>query len=214
MNGARLQALIYSKGYAKTADKIGLPHTIYRPTSAVNPTPISNANVIGTLNAHFRVDDGLTQFNNYGKAVWRGWFDGTKTQVGDYLVGADGTYFIAAQQPLLPPLCVQCNSTINITRPGDPAPYGALGYNGGASDIALMTGWPASILAGPKGEKNEVGLPGDVKQSWWSILMPAWDGVLLTASDVMTDQNGRRFIGASIELTDMGYRITAQMANT
>jgi hypothetical protein len=211
MDGGRLQNLIYGRGYAQAATKMGLSYSLYRPASA--GIVVGGANLVGSVAAHFRIDDGLTQPAGFGQALWRGWFDGRLTLPGDYLVGPGGCFFVAAQQALLPPLCVKCNHTLTVTRPGDPVPYGALGYDGGAADLTLLAGWPASVLIGPKGEKNEVGLPGDVKQSWWAVLMPAYAGVRLAPSDLLTDESGQTYVVASVEITDLGLRLRAQMVN-
>ena len=145
MDGATLQGKIY-KGYAMAAGKIGVAHTQYRPLSPTAPL----ANQIGSVLAHFRVDNKFAKPNLYGKALWLAYLDGRVTQVGDYLIGPSGTFFIAAQQALLPILVVNCNHTITLSRVAAPTGVGGLGYNADipASETAYMTGWPASILKG------------------------------------------------------------------
>jgi len=211
MDGATLQAKIYAS-YAQTAKRIGLAYSIYRPTDPLNPL----ANLIGTIPAHFRVDDKFARPNVYGKALWLAYFDGSQTAVGDYLVATGGkTLFVAAMQPLLPILTVECNRVVTISRIDAPTGAGALSYNADSgNETPYMTGWPSSILQGPKGEKNEVGLPGDVRQAWWVMLVPAWAGLTVEASDIVTDDLGRRYITSSCELTDLGWRVTLQQAVT
>jgi len=41
-----------------------------------------------------------------------------------------------------------------------------------ADETALITGWPASIVQGTKGEKGEVNIPGDIRLSWFNIILP------------------------------------------
>jgi len=215
MDGATLQARV-NAGYGKAAQRIGLPHDLYRPVSPTSPTPLDPVNKLTTLPAHFRVDDKFARPNVYGKPLWLAYVDGSQLQVGDYLSGAAGIKFIAAMQPLLPILCVECNRTLTITRPVPTTQVGAIdSYNGQSSaDTTLMAGWPCSILAGTKGDRNEVGLPGDVRTPYWAILLPAWPGLVLNNADAATDDLGRRYIISTAELTDLGWRMTAQQAVT
>lgn len=215
MDAATLQARIYS-GYAKAAKRIGYTTAHYRPSSASNP--IAAGNKLTDLFASFNAEDmGYRKANKYGHPTWFGLFDGSLTQVGDYLTNAqDGTFFIAAQQTALPILLVSCNRTIDVMRPQQQAGVGALGYGGNtaATESPLMTGWPAAVLQGPKGEKNEVGLPGDVKTPWWSILLPSFPGVVLRSGDIVADDLQRRYVIGSAELTDLGWRLSTMQAQT
>jgi hypothetical protein len=151
--------------------------------------------------------------NKYGKATWYALVDGTNLNVGDYFVGPQGTFFIAALQPLLPILVVECNRTVSVFRPEEQAgvglgPYGA---NTAANQTLLVSGRPCSILQGTKGEKSESNLPGDTRSPWWTILMP-YAGVDLTMDDILIDDLSRRYVLSSVELSDLGYRITAMTA--
>ena len=214
MNGATIQARIY-KGYAIAALKIGVLHDQYRPTSALNP--ISLGNRLTSLPVSFNSEDfSYMKPNKYGKPTWFAVVDGAQTKVGDYLKGPTGTFFIAAQQPLLPILAVECNRTVSVYRPQQQTGIGAQGYGGDtdANETLLMQAWPASVLQGPKGEKSEAHLPGDTKNAWAAVLMPAFTGVVLRSDDILIDDLARRFVLSSVELTDLGYRMTAMQAQT
>jgi hypothetical protein len=154
--------------------------------------------------------------NLYGKPLWYALTDGTQTRVGDYLIGNGQTFFIAAQQTILPILAVQCTNTLNILRPQQQEGLGQVGYGGDldSNEIMLMQQWPASVLQGTKGEKDGAILPGDVRLPWWAILVPAYPGVVIRTADIITDDLDRRFIISSAELTDMGWRMTAMQAQT
>ena len=119
-------------------------------------------------------------------------------------------------QLTLPILMVECNRTLTVLRPEQQTGVGAVGYGGNTSagETTLMQGWPASVLQGTKGEKTEAALPGDNRTPWWSILMPAFAGVILRTADIMTDELNRRYIISSAELTDAGWRLTAMQAQT
>jgi hypothetical protein len=213
MDGNRIQALVY-KGYAISAGKIGLPYAQYRPVSA----DLTNWSPIATLLASFNAEDmKYSKPNKYAKPTWYVLIDGSQTQVGDYLIGPGGTFFIAAQQAILPILAVGCNRVLSFARPQAQAQVGAVtNYEGNTTALQtpLAAGWPASVLQGTKGEKNEVNLPGDVRNPWWAILLPAIPGVTLRTTDLIEDDLGRRYILSSVELTDLGYRCTAQQAQT
>lgn len=214
MDAATLQARIYA-GYGKAALRIGPAYSHYRPSSANNP--IASGNLLGTLNASLNAQDmAYGKPNVYGKPLWYCLVDGTKTRVGDYLVGPDRTVFIAAMQQALPILAVECNRTLTIYRPAQQTAVGAVGYGGntGAGETALMTGWPASVLQGTKGENGGVGLPGDVRLPWWAILMPAFPGVSIRAFDVISDDLNNRYVISSAEQTDLGWRFTCLQAQT
>ena len=210
MDGYKIQQKLY-KGYAKAAKRTGTVYQHYRPSSASDP--LSPHNQMADLYASLNADDPtFSRPNVFGKATWYGIMDGAQCQVFDYVTGIEGTLYIAAMQQLLPIYMVDCNRVITILRPSMDAGPGALGYGGdtAAGEVALMTAWPASMLQGSKGEKNDVGLPGDTKNPWFNVLVPYWEGVTLRTSDIITDDIGGRYRVSSAELTDLGWRLTAQ----
>lgn len=214
MDGTRMQALAY-KGYRISAAKIGLPHAHYRPSGPLNP--LAAGNLLGNLPASFSADNyQYKRPNGYAHPTWTALVDGALTQVGDYLKGPSGTFFIVAQQALLPILTVECNHTVSILRPHAADGIGVLPPGGDevANELPVMTAWPASLLQGTKGERGDVNLPGDVKTAWSAILLPAVAGVLIHADDVLMDDMGRRHVISSTELTDLGWRLTAAYAGT
>lgn len=214
MNGTKLNAKVWA-GYAKAAKFVGTPYAHYRPSGPNSPLAAGNrlADLPVSLNAE---DPRYARPNVYGKATWYAVADGAQLQVGDYIVGIEGTLFVAALQQLLPIFMVDCNRTVSVLRPAQQPGVGAQGYGGdtAASEIPLMTGWPASVIQGTKGERNDVGLPGDVKTPWWAILLPHAAGVTLRTSDIVTDELSRRYVISSAELTDLGWRLTAMQAQT
>lgn len=199
-------------GFGKAAAKLGFPARVYRAATAHNP--VVEANHITTLPASFNAEDmGYRKPNKYGHPTWFALLDGNHTQVGDILVSEeDGTFFIAAQQTDLPILVVSCNTTADVLRVPVNANVGLQPYGGvtAAAEQALMTAWPASILLGGKGEHNDANLPADTRAGQYSILLPAVAGTQLRASDIVRDHMGRRFALMSVELTDLGWRLTAR----
>lgn len=210
MDGAKLQDKIYI-GYGKAAKRIGFDYQQFRATSASNPL---TSTALQTLPASFTTNFNYSAPNKYGQATWLGLFDARTFQPGDFLVGRQGTFFIAAMQDTLPIYCVQTNRVVSVLRVGMTPGVGLGGWAADtpASEAPIMQGWPASILQGTKGEANDTKLPGDVRTPWWAILMPAWPGVMLRTSDIIRDELGRKYVISSAELTDMGWRCTAMQA--
>ncbi len=95
----------------------------------------------------------FSQPAGYSHATWFGLFDNAYTHPGDYLKGPGGTFFIAAQQSLLPILCVLTSRTLTISRPAAPTAAGVNTYGGItlSSATPLLTGWPASVLSAGSG---------------------------------------------------------------
>jgi hypothetical protein len=210
---ATIQAAIYN-GYQQAANVLGAPFDLFRPDGA--NTPIQQANRVGTFNVSF--DASVYTFgkpNLYAKPVWYALIDGGQLVVGDYLQGDSGTFFVATLQPLLPIACVSCNATLNVLRPYSAPGVGALPYGGDirSEEVPVMTAFPGSLLAGTKGEKGDVVLPGDVRMPWYAALLPDI-GVEIKTADVMTDDLGRRFKVSSCERTDLGWRLTVMLAQT
>jgi hypothetical protein len=200
MDGASLQLLLY-RGYARAAERTGLPYQLFRPTGALNPMA---GPPLATLPVAFSPeDDGFEHPQSYGKATWQALLDGSQVQVGDLLVGPK-TYFIAARQALLPILAIEAPQIVDVRRPFRETGVGYQASYGGttpAQETIIMGQWPASILQGARGETTGVNLPDDLRAPSWALLLPAWPGVELLTSDVVQDGLGRRFAVASAELT-------------
>lgn len=213
MDGPTIQARVF-RGYAIAAAKIGFATDQYRPASASNPM----ATKLGTLQASFNAEDmKYGKPNKYGKPTWFCIADGTQLQVGDYLVQGTSTYFVAAMQPLLPILAVECNRTVTVYRPQQQAGVGAVGYGGNtaANQTAIATNWPVSLLQAAKAANNPMNLPGDGKQATWALLMPAIPGgVVIKNDDIIADDLGNRYLVYSAELTDLGWRMQVTESET
>ncbi|MGZ5029003.1 MAG: hypothetical protein ACXWAT_00880 [Methylobacter sp.] len=210
MDAATINAKIYA-GRGKAALRLGFDNQVYRPAIASNPLTA----LVTTIKAAFNSgDNDYKKPNLPGKAIWFGDFDGNQTRAGDYLVGASSTYFIAGQQPLLPIICISCNRSITITRQTAQASVGAVGYGGRvpANETIILgatTPWPCSILFGGKQKTNKTGLPADVDQAGWRVMLPPSVPVTLLAGDIISDDLGKRYAIDGAELTDSGWRINA-----
>ncbi len=207
----------YAQAYRQAAAKSGVPCALYRPTGPGNP--IDPGNLITTLPVLIGTDATFSKPPMPGKPQRLAYLDATVAQPGDYLVGTDGTYFLAAILLPAPPLAIECNDVITVTRYALPTAVGALDYNGvgNAADTVLLASWPASILQGRVGTKNDLDLPSDVTNPNFQLMMAA-PPVALRTSDVVTDQAGMRWLVVMVETnltpTARYLRMTLQQAMT
>lgn len=195
-----------NRGYGIAASRLGVPYTQYRPTGASDPL----ANSLGSLFVGFDKDPRFSHKspNAYGAATYYGLFDATNVQIGDYLVGPFGTFYVATFEPDKPPMLVICNRTLTITRP---APSG--NYDGDTlPETTLMASWPASILIRNHGDRAGERLPDDTRTGWYQVLLPAVAGVEIAEADRLTDDSGHLYTVSSTELTLLGWRLTAETA--
>ena len=193
------------------ARAVGQVYDAFRPAGAAHP--LAPENRFLRLPAAFNArDPKFGRASTYGRASWFGVFDSAYTRPGDYLVGPGGVFFIAAQEHLLPPLCVLTNARLRATRPFAAETAGLHEYGGAAfagTTTTLLLDWPASVLA--SGAGGRAVLPTDGRSGSWAVLLPpcAPD---LRFSDVLLDEQGRRFVAGSVERTGLGFRIAATLA--
>ena len=201
-----------ARGLGSAARHIGHQYDAYRPAGAHRPLAPENRYL--RLPASFS-DENLSYRRPvaYGRAIWAGVFDSAYTKPGDFLLGPGGTFFIAAQQSLLPALCVLTNHTIMIARPAAPTAPGVNAYGGlvTATAVPVLTGWPASILFAGSGSPGD--LPGDANTPTWTVLLPSTPAALRSA-DLITDDAGNSYVIGSAEATALGWRILAKQATT
>lgn len=214
MHPAALQDRIY-RGLNSAARAIGVDTDAYRPSGPIDP--LAPTNRFLRLRAAFTARDSkFAHPVGYGEAIWYGMFDAVYTRPGDYLVQEAGVWFIAAQQRLLPVLCVEANRTISITRPPAPPGIGVNAYSGttAAGDTPLLTNWPASVLGAAGRGHPEADLPSDTSIPYWTVLLPAFPSVVLRPADLINDDIGRNGVIVAAELTQLGWRITVKQATT
>jgi hypothetical protein len=222
MSEARLQDKI-QRGLGRAARVIGAWCDAYRP--ADNSDPLQPKNRFLRLKASFSPQD--TRYSKpagYGEPAWSGIFDAAYTRAGDYIVRAaskqgandGGVWFIAAQQPLLPVLCVRATRIVSAARPAAPGAAGVSGYGGVtvATATPLFTAWPASMRAAGGSGLDQVDLPADAPPGAWSVLLPTIPGVLLRTGDLITDDLARTAVVSSAELTDLGWRLLVKQVST
>lgn len=219
MDVLKIQERIYY-GYSKCAEKLGSPFTIYRTESPIDP--ITLANEAGIINASASVNWEYDKPNTYGNAVWRLLVDGRlgvdpHVQVGDFIVEFPGysevpkTYFIASKQLILPIQGVYCDELVSIVRPSQTDAIGDIGYVGYLKPTSevIASNFPISVLS-QSTAVDDVKLPTVVKQPVWKVLIPNLSELILRVGDIITDSLNQDFVILSNELTELGWRVSAQ----
>jgi hypothetical protein len=207
--------LIASKtayGYGKAAAALGRSTVLYRP---LGPTdPITAGNVFGTRLAALDTVPQFTFVNpqKFGNPIFYAAMDGTGLLPGDYLVQGGLVYFVAVLNDFAAPEVVNCNRRISLLRTRVPVKAGVGGYGGStaATDALLMASWPASVLEKGRGDRNDMLLPGDKKIGQWIVLLPISITSIPRTSDIITDDEGQRFVVNSAEQSFMGWRLLVQ----
>jgi hypothetical protein len=214
METYRLQDAV-SRGLGRAALRLGESYDAFRPTDPF--APITPRSFFLRLDAAFHGEDQTWHRSaRYGVPVWFGVYDSAYTQPGDYLVGPLGIFFIAAQPPLLPPVCVQTNRILSVARPDGALNAGLNAYGGvtAGSETVLLRDWPASMLAAGTGQGADE-LPGDTAAGRWIVLLPALRGdrgVVLRPRDILTDETGAIATITQAECTALGWRLSVTQA--
>lgn len=202
-------------GYAKAALKLGQNYQLYRSASGLDPLNI--ANLIGTLKMVPTQDWTWMKANRPGNAIWYCCIDGQDSSNPlsahemDYLV-ADQIFYVLSKQYQLPIQLVECNSTVNVTRPNQSVSPGLQGYGGRlpSTDTVLMTSVPCSILLQGRGSMAPSKLPTDTQQPLWIIMIPKLDAIDIRTGDILTDTTKQQYVCSATEETEFGWRLTAR----
>lgn len=200
----RIQAFIDRK-----LKEFGKPFAVHRSTNPADPLAAS----LGTTLAYpYRNPKG------HGDADWFLMIGTDLALVGDYLAAGDEIYIYALAPFEMPAQAIRCNRKVALLAPPPPvAAVGAQPYGGvciaeaqpvlGAIDAAgaLVTGWPCSILIGGRTEKGGT-LPMSTKDAGWQIMLPRAVPAQLSASGILLDDLGRRYVIEAAELSELGWR--------
>lgn len=219
MDGAGIAAKA-AYGYAKSAQKAGLPHQLYRPIAPITPPPLDPACLLRTvqfISSASPIANAFSKPSGYGKPIRYALLDsrapvgspaGAAMQAGDYISGTTGTFFIASLTPDEDPMVVECNDTVAAVRPAGNAAAGKQPYGGrrSSTDVPLFTNWPASVIRAGRTIAGHADLPGDVPDGGFELLMPVVAGVVLRTSDRVADGQGRSFVVSAAEYSELGVR--------
>ena len=198
MNIDRLQDRI-SYGMGAAARKLGSPCTVYRPLGPVGP-----------LRPHNKLIEVSVAFHPIGRDAggvraafaWEATFDSHYTAEGDYLVGDQGTFFVAMQWPALPVKCILTNQVVTIVRPSFAAQggYSGLCATGGA---VVISQWPGHLDLATSASSSA---KGPIVSTSGCLLLPKLP-TSIEVADVITDEAGTSYIVQSAEQTATGWRV-------
>lgn len=223
-----------SAAWGELGATLGSDFDWFQPTGAFQPT--SDAVLQGTFSCYFDRDPEFKakKSREYGKPEYYVAYDRDGPEVGAYLKSSDTgeTYFLIDQSDLTPSKVVRCNRVVSFYRPGanatttnvlivDPTPQAGAGpLTGVARNEAerpnqeqgdlIASGWPVSILQGPKGERSPLLIPEDPRRPWFVMLAPFIPGLVLRSGDRLQDDLGNKYMISSPE-ADLGYRFTIEM---
>lgn len=202
MDAATLQSRIYS-GYGKAAARIGLPMDVYRSASMLNPLGAGNRIVSGQL-ANVTTGWDYGKFNVPKQPLWTLVADASSLNIGDWLVGAEGKFYLADKQSLLPLPVVECNRSVTITRPSY-STTGALEQ----AETTVASAFPVFMQSKRDKGHTPAGFP-DATES--TAATPTWLAYInahgvsdIRKNDVVTDENGVRYVIDVPDLTSFGY---------
>ena len=220
MDAERLQDVVH-RGLGRAGRAVGQWCEAYRASGP--EAPLATRNRFLRLQAGFTPPDG--RFGRpvmHGQLFWHGIFDAAYTRPGDYLLrretrrgAADGgVWFIAAQQKLVPVLCVRATRVVDFSRPAAPQYPGAASYSGSlpGEELVLLRGWPVGVSQAGSDGTGQADLPDDTGGASWTVLLPSLGGVVLRAGDRMGDDLERKGVVASAELSDLGWRLRVRQA--
>ncbi len=200
VDGVRLaDRLAYGAGCA--ARRAGFLHDAYRPASLQCPIDLANR-FLRLAVAYVLPGGGVGAPAAFGVPYRQAWADWSYLRVGDYLVGPEGTVFVAAIEPPKPMLVVMTNAVVSLSRPVAPILRGTNPYGGvlPATNTALLADFPASLLAGGISDRTRAGLPDDRKLPGFVCLVPAMTGLRPIVADILTDATGARFLVDAVEM--------------
>ena len=208
-----------SRGNGSAARAIGDWCDVYRPRGTADP--LNGRNHVLRLRAAFLPQDGRIKAPvSYGHVTWQGLFDTAYTLPGDYIVrrvsrpGTDdaAVWFVAAQQTLLPPLCVRTSALVTVVRTQASTITGAAGYGGGGAltSVSVLTGWPASVAHSSGTGLNPLDLPASVVPGSWEVLLPNIADLVVRTNDRISDEMGRSAIVTAAERSSLGWRVIAK----
>jgi hypothetical protein len=212
MDGVRLaDRLAYGAGCA--ARRIGFLHDAYRPSDPQCPIDLKNR-FLRLAVAYVLPGGSAGSPSGFGVPFRQALADWSYLRVGDYLVGPEGTVFVAGIEPPKPMLVVMTNTEISLSRPAAPILAGTNPYGAAmpATDEILLSGFPASLLVGGVVDRTHAGLPDDTKAPGFICLIPASAGVQPFVADSLTDTTGGRFLVNAVEQLNGAWRLSMNQA--
>ncbi len=221
--------------YAAAAAALGTPYAVYRSTvsNPLSTTPVEITPVIVTSGKASGFS--YTKSSSYDDTLATLQADFSNIQIGDYLTGPGGTFFVADMPALRPVVAVQCNRTVTLARQnaqiapsggssgGMQSQPGSSGTYWGASraaqttvtppgEDAVISGIPCSCI-GTAGRATGTGEDpgGPPGPSRWRFYLPrsAFPKGSVQDGDILVDEEGRRHMVSAAYWSTIGYRVEA-----
>jgi hypothetical protein len=207
---AQIQNALH-RGLGAAARGVGTWFNAYRPRSATDP--LDSANCFLRLPATFLPQREI-QDVSHGHRVWQGVFDAAYTRPGDYFSDDEHVFFVFAQEPFQPVLCIGTNRVVSIRRPSAPVAAGVNGYGGvlRRDAIAVLTRWPAGVVT-PSETVGRTDLPADAGLARWSVWLPPAPIPVLRTGDLLQDDLGRNGVVTTADLSALGWLLTVKQAD-
>lgn len=199
-----------SRGLGQAALQIGEDCDLFRPEGTELPLD-PQWRILRLPCAFSAGTPGFKRQPMPGRPYWYGVFDVAYVQVGDYLRGPQGTFFVASVGGLVQPLVVRCDTSLDLLRAEERAAGGLEEYGGETRWTlrTLLRGWPASVLAGSTAPRGE--LPADGPGATWRVSLPVLP-VAPRMADLLIVEDGTRLVVATAERSAEGWRLLARQA--
>lgn len=210
MDTGRVRDAVH-RGLGRAGLAVGEWCEVFRPEGP--ESPLAEGRRVLRMKAAFSPPDGrFARPVAHGQVYWHGVFDAAYTRPGDYIRRADrAVWFVAAQQSLLPVLCVRTTGVVDVLRPSSPEMPGLAPYGGGAAPEGVLRGWPAAILAAGGAGTGAAALPDVLPAGSWIVLLPP-SAAEPRPGDVLRDGAGRLGSIAQAELSEAGWRLVVRRA--
>lgn len=209
MGAERLQDAV-NRGLGQAALHVGQECDVFRPEGA--ELPLDPERRLVRLACAFSAGaPGFKRQPMPGKPHWYALLDAAYVQVGDYISGPQGTFFVAALAAIAPPLVVRCDRVLDLVRAED-GPVGGIEGYGGETRCNLrpiLGGWPASVLTVSSASRGA--LPADGPGVLWRVLLPVLP-VEPRSADLLIGEDGTRLVVGAAEGTAEGWRLLARQA--
>ena len=213
MDYSKLQDRIY-RGLGTTARQTGIWADAFRPLPG--KIPLDPEGRFLKLPVVFEPLASWNILETADQVMWQGIFDGAYTRVGDYIVFGTSAYFIAAQEPLQPIICIRSNQVVSVSRPIPPSLSSTNAYGGYSQNVPniLLEQYPAAVLIENKTGPSKAGLPTDQVTPYWTIFLSKTFDIVLSAGDVVKDDLGRSAIVTYAQSIAFGWRLIAKVSTT
>lgn len=212
MDGARLRSKV-NAGLGKAAKRLGFPYEVYRcrATAFVTDDATRIASAVPAMFTR-QLPRGFvfTSPPDAYELYWHGLFDPTGMQVGDYMVGEQGGFYVMGLTPTMQPLCMLTTNVITAYAAA-PASTGAACGVGAYSAITqdnravALSGWPC-VLSLTSGGRGGRGLPLSGGEDQFDCFLPDVEMLHLTKGMIVSDNVGVRYVVEATDTSPFGWR--------